>query len=352
MRAAGDPDRILRTLALVVVVFVVTAISRAASADEAGEAKRLFEEARALLKDEKFPEACAKFAASFELDRKPGTQLNLGECAERDNKLRRAWLLFDDAAREYDKNRLAADARLAQDPTSADARRDSAIAAAGAKLARERADALVPRLATVIVRIAQPRVTGLAVRIGDHAAPPAGEIVEHLDAGALTITAHAPGREPFSTTAEAVAGGQIVVEIPTLRTIPDGTPGGGGSEQPVAVGSERRSRSRVRLAYGIGAGGLVVSAFSGIVALQARSQYNDAAAKCMHVGDELQCPTGPAADIDSAGTKADLATVLAIGGGVLVAGAIVVYLTAPREHLRFTPMASSSGAGVTLSGRF
>jgi hypothetical protein len=44
--------------------------------------------------------------------------------------------------------------------------------------------------------------------------------------------------------------------------------------------------------------------------------------------------------------------VLGIAGGVLAAGAVVVYFTAPREGVVVTPMASPGGAGVSFSGRF
>jgi hypothetical protein len=224
------------------------------------------------------------------------------------------------------------------------------VAVAGARLARDRADALVPKLATVIVRIAEPRVTGLAIRIGDHAAPPAAEIVEHLDAGTLTITATAPGRARFSTTGIAAAGGQVVIEIPRMHVLDDGaTPPPGGVP---AVGAGRRDRARVRIAYGVAAGGAVVLGISSVLGLQARAKYHDAEARCVRVGGELQCPAGPAADIASAGTTADRATILAIGGGALAAGAIILYLTAPREHLTISPTASPGGAGVTISGRF
>jgi hypothetical protein len=329
----------------IVVVLVLLGVA-GARADNAGEATKLFEEGRALLEQKKYDEACAKFARSSELDRKPGTQLNLGECAERTGQLRRAWLLFDDAAREYERIRKVADARLVEDPSSADAARDIQVASAGARFARERADALSPRLAKVIVRLAGVRAEGLAIRIGDRAVPPATEIIELLDAGTIAIAVTAPGRESYTTTARAESGKQVVVEVPELRIT------GKVDASPDPATEPARRKSRVWLALGLGAGGVLALATTAAVGLSARSQYNTAAKQCTRDGDQLVCPPGPHADITSAGRKADIATVAGIAGGLLAAGAVVVYFTAPYERVSVTPLASPSGVGMSVSGRF
>lgn len=320
-------------------------------ADNVADALKLFEEGKALRDEGKWAEACDKFSKSNALNRKPGVQLNLGECAERDNQFRRAWLLYDDAAREYDRTRADADAKLAATPTDEEAKVESARAIAGAKLARERADALSPKLAKVIVRVAEPRTDGLSVRIGDRAVPPAAAIVELLDAGTVVITASAPGRTPFTIEAKAVAGKQVEVDVPALAPLGGG---GGGGGDPVADKPKRKA-SRVRLAFGLGGGGALLLVVSGAVALKARSDYNTAEKQCTRDADNnLVCGPELAKEIDSAGTKADIATAVGIVGGLALAGAVVVYFTAPREGVAVTPMVVSwpSGGGIAISGRF
>ncbi|HEU0035156.1 MAG TPA: hypothetical protein VFQ53_31235 [Kofleriaceae bacterium] len=326
---------------------IVLCAAPARADDAAAEATRLFEEGRALYAQNLFPEACAKFARSYELDHKPGTQLNLGDCLERDGKLRRAYLMFEDAAREYDRIRHEAELRLAADQNAVDARRDVQVAISGAKLARERAQAIVPRLATVIVRLAEPRIDGLAVRIGDRAQPPAAEIVERYDGGTIAIVVSAPGREPFSTTAQVDPGKQVTILVPALRALVP-------ASASIADDTGRRDRRRVVIALGLGAGGLVSLGAAGVLGLVANHQYDDAVARecARDPGGALVCSPAGGSAIDAAGTKADVATALGIAGVALAASAAIVYVTAPRERVRVTPVASTSSVGFAISARF
>src|SRR5690349_10992929 len=98
------------------------------------ESAQLFEEGRALAKDGKYEEACTKFARSLELDRAPGTLLNYGDCHEHLGHLAQAWRLFDEAM------------RLSEKENNTDR----------AKYARERAEAIVPKTGTVVVKLATP----------------------------------------------------------------------------------------------------------------------------------------------------------------------------------------------------
>lgn len=57
--------------------------------------------------------------------------------------------------------------------------------------------------------------------------------------------------------------------------------------------------------------------------------------------------------MDSAGSKADLATGLAIAGVALAATGVILYVTAPSQQaVAVSPIASSSSVGVVLGGRF
>jgi hypothetical protein len=89
--------REMRILAML-VVFLVGQAHAQPSAAEIDEAERLFEEARALLKSQRHPEACDRFARSFELGRLVSAQLNLADCAERAGRFAEAWRLFHASA--------------------------------------------------------------------------------------------------------------------------------------------------------------------------------------------------------------------------------------------------------------
>lgn len=341
----------VRVITLVLLVFV-SSIS-VANADNSADATKLFSEAVALKDAGKYAEACGKFQASFELDKQagrpaPGTQLNLGECAEREGTLRKAYLLFDDAEKDYGRRAKAAEAAIAKDPSSAELKRDLERAQAGQKLARQRADALAPRLAKVVVRIAEPGVAGLSIRIGDRSVSPAAEVIEYLDTGNVTITATAPQREPFSTSAKAESGKQVVVEIPALKG-PGGAPRPPEPTGPIV----RRQRKRVLIAGAVGGTGVVLFGLSVVVGLGAKSDYNAAKKNCVSEAGKLVCANDEDRDaVNAAFDKADTATIFGIAGLALAAGGAALYFTAPRETINLTPIAAPGTAGVALSGRF
>jgi len=65
-------------LVVIGVAVAATAHAQPVPGGQAAEGARLFEEARVLVKEGKFAEACEKFTQSYQLDRAAGTQLNLG----------------------------------------------------------------------------------------------------------------------------------------------------------------------------------------------------------------------------------------------------------------------------------
>ena len=74
------------------------AVAIAQSADHnPAAAQVLYEEARRLVADRKFAEACPKFKESYRLDPGGGTLLNLADCYEEQGKTALAWSTFKDA---------------------------------------------------------------------------------------------------------------------------------------------------------------------------------------------------------------------------------------------------------------
>ena len=122
----------MRGLAIVIVL-AVTRIARGQPepSDEA-RAAVIFQHGRELAKAGQIDEACAVFEDSYALDPALGTALNLADCLEQQGHLRRAWELFDVVARR------------------------SSNLASRARLARQRADALLPRLPPATVDAPAP----------------------------------------------------------------------------------------------------------------------------------------------------------------------------------------------------
>ncbi len=303
-----------------------------AGAQGSPEAARLFQEGRTLAEQGKHDEACERFARSHELERAAGTMLNLGDCAERAGELRRAWLLYAEAAREYEQTGKAGPARFA----------------------RDRADALAPRLATVVVRIAEPRAGGLTVRIAGRAVTPAAEIVERLEPGTVRIEVGATGREPFATAASVALGAEVVVEVPALRAMDGGVVVAPPPvDRPVRT---RRQRRRVLIAAGVGGAGVLAAGVAGAFAAAAVGADRTYKDKQEELGCTVSCTEEGLAILepyyDRAVRRADLATGFAIGSVALIAGGVVLYLTAPREPISVAPAVAPGTVGLLATVRF
>src|SRR5512140_3423999 len=283
------------------------------------EAGRIFQEARELAKLGQVDEACELFTRSYSLEPALGTAVNLAECLERQGHLLRAWALFDVVARHSQnvQNR--------------------------AKLAQQRAEALLARLSTVIVKLHDPGIEGLEVRIGGREVALAYEIHDLIEPGDVELVATAPGRPAFRTTLHATAGATVVDEIPEFAALP---------EEPVETITQRR-RSRVYLAGGLGAAGAIGLGVSLGFSISAKRTYDGAFDHdCTHTPAGNVCTDHGAATIDRAGKRADLATGFAIGGVLLAGAAAAVFFTAPSEEIQLAPVATSHELGLAIAGRF
>jgi hypothetical protein len=279
------------------------------------EATRIFQQGRELAKQGRLSEACALFSKSYDLDPGLGTAINLADCLEHQGQLRRAWELFDVVAR------------------------NSQNVVSRARLARQRADALLAKLARVVVVLREPRPAGLAIRLGDREMAPSAEIRDLIEPRDVELVATAPGRPVYRKVLHAVAGATVTAEVPAFPPLPDES-------------TTRRQRSRVYVAGGVGAAGALSLGAALGLALSARSIYNGAfPGQCMR-DHGIVCTAAGDATIARAGRQADFATGFAIGGAVLVGAAAAVFFTAPRETVQVAPVAARGALGVGIVGRF
>lgn len=112
----------------------------AQTADNAAIAEALFQEAQKLISEGKTSEACAKFVESDRLDTGLGTKLSIADCFEREGKLATAWATFTEIV-----------------PLAKQAKRKDRET-----LAKQRADALAPRLPKLVVRVPE-ETSGLEI---------------------------------------------------------------------------------------------------------------------------------------------------------------------------------------------
>jgi len=314
------------SLSLVVCVLSMTSFAGVARADDATPpAERLFQEARALVEKGDYVAACPKLEASQKLDPAVGTQFNLADCYEHLGRTATAFALFEEVAR---------------------------IARAAGKFERERsakgrATALEPKLARVHLDV-KATAPGLEIRIDDEAtARSAWTAPFPIDPGTHHIVASAPSHASWESTMVAAESTLVEVSVPELVDTSVHV-----AEPPVAppvapppptLGAQK---TIALVAGGVGVVGIAVGAVSGIIAVTKRSS---AQSECPSDVYAFRCPTesGTAA-WNSATTAGNVSTVSFIAGGALLAGAAVLWFTAPSSRVR----AGASSSGVRVEGSF
>jgi hypothetical protein len=197
------PRSARRRRLLLLQLIALASLSSAAPASAQSvttQAQSLFDQGRDLAKAGNFPEACAAFESSQQLDPAVTTLLNLADCRAKNEQLASAWGDFVEANRMA---RAAGNDKLA-------------------RVAAKHAEKLRPRLSQLTVAVATNRkLPGLQLLRGteplnpvtwNHALP--------IDAGTYTFTAKAPGRKSWTKTVTVKAEADVqTVEIPLLPVL-------------------------------------------------------------------------------------------------------------------------------------
>jgi tetratricopeptide (TPR) repeat protein len=299
--------------ALLSSMLVTSTAAAQTGAPDAAEAEVLFQQAQTLFSAGKYAEACPKFAASYELDAGLGTLLNLARCYEKAGKTASAWVAYVD---------LAPLAARAGQPDRAD-------------IAQQRIAALEPNLMRLKLEV--PADANIVVTLDDK--PLAPELYGSalpVDPGDHAVAAHRPDGEPYFTKrVAATEPGRIVVVVveppPALAAPPPSPPPTPSPAPPPSTppsvpkatpAPEPEPGTPWFIAGGvIGGAGLVALGIAGGFTADAASSWKDA--RC----DHGLCPDAKAqASSEHAGRSADVATGLAVAGGVVAAAGAVLVL--------------------------
>lgn len=308
------------------IVIVTLALATAARADK--ESSRLFEEGKELSRQGKYQEACDRFARSYELEAATGTQVNMADCEEHLGHVARAWSLFDAAANRSD-------------------REDNGVRA---QYARRRATALLPRLGAIVVAIEAPD-ENMQVTVAGREYIPGPEIRAYVDPGEIEIRVQQPGKL-FKKSIRVGAGESTQVNVPRLT---NGSQGGDTVAVATTTSSGGKKRSWVIGAAVLGATGAGALGTAAVLTILSSRGYGDTFAdgECMHTPRGPECTPDGLERVASARRVANIATGVAIGGTVVVVGAVIVYALAPKSSsVEVAPAVSDGGASVTLSGRW
>lgn len=317
----------------------------AQSADDKTAAEALFDEGKKLFLAKKYAEACPKLEASQRLDPGIGTLLYLADCYEGMGRFASAWATYREAAGAA--------------KTAGQAERE--------RVARGRAAKLEPRLSRLAITVGAADTAGLEVKRNDVVVKKEvwGSSLP-VDPGAYTITASAPGKKPWSTQVKIPEGaGAQAITIPPLEDAPAPPPSPPSPPSPTVstpdppapppppppsgLGGQRIA------GIAVGAAGVVALGVGGLFGGLAASKNSEAKTLCPNV----KC--GNQAGVDAshtAGQLADAASGLLIAGGVLAAGGLIVFLTAPSqkapdsrpEKAWIVPAAGGGFAGI-VAGR-
>ncbi|WP_394832890.1 hypothetical protein LVJ94_40955 [Pendulispora rubella] len=293
---------------------LVLASAEVRAGNDAPAAQALFNEAKKLIADGKWAEACPKLEESQKLDPGIGTQYNLANCYEHIGRAASAWAVFLNVAGE---------AKAAGQP-------------AREKVARDRATVLEARLAKLVITVratdvSQLKVTRDTLEVGRGqwgAAIP-------IDAGEHRIVASAPGKKTWEKTVKVPVDGVTVnVEVPTLQDDPNAAtladrglmPGrpGEGEQVPSDEHPGRTQRIGGIVAGAVGIVGIGVGTMFG---LMSNSKKNDSEPHC---NANNQCDETGLGLRDDALNYGTYSTIAFIAGGAALVGGIVLFATAPK----------------------
>lgn len=285
-------------LAAAPLLFASTARAQPSGA----EADTLFTEATALSEQGNYAEACPKYERSNALDPAIGTEFNLADCLEHVGKRASAYTHFA---------HVAETAHLV-----GKTEREAA--------ARARADALRAQLAWVLVLLDDEDLGATLTLDG---APLRYEPKRHLplDAGPHRFEGTSRARtRPWQYRLDAKAGVEATVHAF------EGTPRPIAPQAPVAA-PPTTQRNLALVAGAVGVAGLAVGTVAGILSITQRGNASDLCPDPAGLG----CATDEGVDAWSrTRTAGTVSTVGFVAGGVLVASAAVLWITAPKRSAR------------------
>ncbi len=278
------------------------------SADSAA-AQALFDQGKQLMAEGSYSQACAKLEESQRLEPTSGTLINLADCYEKVGKLATAWTTFLDAASAA--NRAGNQERE--------------------RAARERAQALVPILPKIMIKVAGDNTAGMEVRRDGTLVGPAqwGAKIP-ADQGEHRVTASAPRRKSWESTVMVPAKGETVtVVIPELEPLSDtgAAPASGPTptaERPTPTGLGAQ-RTIGLVAGGLGVAGVVVGSVFGLIS---KSKHDDADKHC--TGSVCRDEAGVSLKRDAL-MAGNVSTAAFVVGAVGLVGGVTLWLTAPKS---------------------
>jgi hypothetical protein len=310
---------------LVGAALLAPAMAFAQSADNSAAVEALFTEGKRLEGEGRFAQACPKFLASYNLEHRVGTLLNLADCYEKSAQLASAWARFVEARTL---------ALRGSQPERA-------------QYAGDHAAALAPKLSKLTIAVTNP-APGLVVKVdGQPVDAAAFGVAVPMDAGKHILEATAPDHVAF--TGEITVGGnaeQKTTTVPELAAAPKVAP----LPETPRVEESHRLGGRKIAALAIAGAGVVSIGIGALFGATALGKNSDSSPYCDVGGVKNNCWGPGVGDRNDAVRDATLSTVFLGAGAAVVVGGAVLFFTAPSS----APSASVGfdGRMVRLTGSF
>lgn len=324
-------------------------------------AQALFDQARELVQQGKYAEACPKLQESNRLDPGIGTLFHLADCYEQSGRVASAWALFLD---------VASQARTGGQPDRE-------------RVGQQRAEKLLPRLPRLAVNVPETSKTaGLEIRRnGILVGSAQWGTPMPVDPGEVELNISAPGKQKLRQTVRLEEGKTFSYSVPALADASQAEANGAAEEAPPAESEPSEAaepappasapkpapetstvNSNRSWALGLGAVGIVGLGFGTTFALLAKSKFDDSKTEC-DKDDINLCSTRGVELRNSALTRGNLASVGFVVGGAALAGAGVAWLIGSSQPVKHsgnsararwtaTPVLGPGAAAFFLQGDY
>jgi len=331
---------------LSIACVLLVALAPAAHADKAARADALFKQGKKLLAEQRYSDACPTFEEVDKLDPGIGAKLNVAKCYEEWGRLATAFHWYEEAIETATASK---DERLPKIQQLA-----------------EELDVNVPRVTINIPEGANPDIVATITLDGKPIQASKLNKEVRVDPGPHRIEYVVDGQKK-TKVAPVERGGiaELVLDIPKGAGRPKQT-----AKKRIEIDAEpteepagNPGRGRRILGLSVAGGGAVALGVAGVLTLTARGKYTKAIDDhCM--GDPQSCDDTGLDITHSARSRANVATIVAIGGAALVGAGIVLYLTAPdgdgdgdggeteKSALYLAPSVAAGGGTLVLGGRF
>lgn len=323
--------------ALVAGSLAFGSIAYGQSADNKAAAEALYEEGKTLMNKGKFLAAAEKFQASNRLDSGIGTIMYMADAFEKAGKVASAWANWREA----------------------EALANQAKQTARAETAKQRADALEPRLTKVLIQVDKNALLdGFRLKRGKtKVTKDLFGVATPVDAGRYEVVAQAPGYLPWKgSVAVKKEGTTITLRVPLLKVDPDAAKAKASKANATPDTGSPSNLAYKATAISLGGLGAIGVGLGTFFAVQAKSEFDEANTRC----SESSCSDPLASEQTSrALTKSHLATVSFASGGAALGAGLLVWLLAPSgkekadkatAQLQIVPSISPDYSGISVGG--